>query len=264
MPTLRELQRRFAAALFDTASEQLSAEIRADGIDRLRIYRDQLRAVFARTLALEFPVIERLVGGDYFRKLALEFQDAHPSRAGNLHHIGAPLCAFLRAKFRGGDYDYLCDVAALEWALQECAVAPDVPALDPQALRSIAPANYAHLHFSLHPAARLVSSPYPVLDIWHANQTGLTANRIVDLASGETRVLVHRGTQGVGFHVLSSPEFAFLDALVEDFCLGTALDVALQGDTAFELGSTLRRFVALGAFTDATLRQLSGNALDNC
>ena len=262
MPTLRELQRRFAAALFDTASEQMNAEIRANGIDRLWIYRSQLRAVFARTLALEFPVIERLLGADYFRQLALEFQAAHPSRAGNLQHIGAPFSGFLRQRFCAGQYDYLPDVAALEWALQESLVAPDSPPLDPQALRSFAPSNYAHLNFALHPAVRLVSSSYPLLAIWNANQAGSTANRIIDLASGETRLLIHRGAQGVEFHILSAAEFALLDALAEDHCLGDALDIAAAVDTAFELGVTLRRLVALGAFTGATLRQSSENALD--
>jgi hypothetical protein len=262
VPTLRDLQRRFAAALFDTASEQMSAEVRANGIDRLAIYRGQLHAVFARTLALEFPVIERLVGGAYFRQLALQFQAAHPSRAGNLHHIGAPFPAFLRDRFRGGDYDYLNDVAALEWALQESAVAADAPPLDPQVLRSIAPAGYAQLHFALHPAARLVSSTYPVLAIWHANQAGSAARGTIDLASGQTRVLVHRGAQGVGFHVLSAPECALLGAFAENSCLGTALEAALKEDAAFDLGSTLRRFVVLGAFTDAALSQLTGTAFD--
>jgi hypothetical protein len=262
VPTLRDLQRRFAAALFDSTSPQMSAEVRANGIDRLAIYRGQLHAVFARALALEFPVVERLVGSAYFRQLALQFQAAHPSRAGNLHHIGAPFPAFLRNRFGGGDYDYLGDVAALEWALQESAVAADAPPLDPQVLRSIAPADYVRLHFALHPAARLVSSVYPVLDIWHANQADSAASGTIDLASGHTRVLVHRGAQGVGFHVLSAPECALMGALAQNYCLGAAVDAALKDDAAFDLGSTLRRFVVLGAFTNAALHELTGSAFD--
>jgi len=263
VPTLRDLQRRFAAALFDTASEQMSAEIRANGIDRLAIYRSQLHAVFARTLAIEFPVIERLVGRAYFRQLALQFQAAHPSRAGNLHHIGAPFAVFLRDRFRGGDYDYLSDVAALEWALQESAVAADAAPLDPQALRSIAPDDYSELHFALHPAARLVSSAYPVLEIWHANQAGQAASGAIDLASGQTHVLVHRGAHGVEFHVLSAPERALLGALAKNFCLGAAADAALKDDAAFDLGATLRRFILLGAFTDAAVQKPAGRAFDS-
>src|SRR3984957_19228850 len=126
MPTLRELQRRFAAAVFADDCDPVSADVRACGIDgraRLGIYRRQLQATFARTLALEFPVIERLVGGEYFQRLAREFQAVHPSRSGNLQHIGAPFAAFLRQRFGGGPYDYFADIAELEWAIEECSVA---------------------------------------------------------------------------------------------------------------------------------------------
>jgi len=262
VPTLRDLQRRFAAALFDDPRESLREEIRAAGIDsseRMGIYRQQLHAVFARTLALEFPVIERLVGKEYFRQLGREFQSAHPSRAGDLQHIGALFAAYLKSRFCGGTYDYLADVAALEWALQECMIAPAAPAFDRHALRSVDPADYAHLHLAMHPACRLVSSPYPLLDIWHANQPDAAATAIVDLAGGATRVLLQRRGQGVEFHLLSASEHALLDRLARDFCLGAAFEAALESDTAFDLGPALRRFVTLGALTNATAPQSSAN-----
>lgn len=263
MPTLRELQQRFAAALFDEAYEPISADVRAGGIGaraRIAIYRNQLHAGFARTLALEFPVIERLVGGDYFQRLGREFQAAHPSRAGNLHHIGAPFAAFLRERYCGGPYGYLADVAALEWALQESTVAPEAPAFDLRALARVDPADYAALHFRFHPACRLVSSRYPVLDIWRANQPESPASTIVDLASGATHVLVHRPAHVIEFHVLSASEIALLETLTQDCCLGAAFEAAQKSDTAFDLGAALRRFVALRALTSATVRQPSGNA----
>jgi hypothetical protein len=264
VPTLRELQRRFAAALFADAYEPLSADLRVSGSDgraRLGVYRNQLHAAFARTLALEFPVIERLVGGEYFQRLGREFQAVHPSRAGNLHHIGAPFAAFLKQRFSGGPYDYLPDVAELEWALQECTVAPEAPAFDLHALQSVDPANYADLHFEFHPACRLVRSRYPTLDIWRANQIGSTAAEIIDLASGETRVLAQRSAQGVVFHVLSAPEFAFLVKIARDFSLGAALAAAQRKDAAFDLGAALRRCVALNAVTAVKLHQISSNGM---
>ena len=260
MPTLRELQRRFAAALFADAYEPCSADIRAaggDGSARLDIYRNQLHAAFARTLALEFPAIERLVGVACFQGLAREFQAAHPSRSGNLHHIGKPFAAFLKQCFGGGPYDYLSDVAELEWALQECAVAPEAPAFDLEALQRIAPVDFADLHFEFHPACRLVGSRYPTLDIWRANQSGAAATETIDLASGATRVLTQRGAQAVMFHVLSAPEFVFLKALSQDSSLGAALQAVHESDPAFDPGPALRRCVALHAVTGARLSQIS-------
>jgi hypothetical protein len=257
VPTLRELQRRFAAALFADASEPLGVAIRPAGVDggaRIDIYRDQLHAVFAHSLALEYPVIERLVGSQYFQRLAFEFQTAHPSRAGDLQHIGAPFAAFLQERYPSSPYGYLADVAALEWALQESMVAPAAQVFDLHALRGVDPADYAQLLFEFHPACRLVSSPYPVLDIWHANQPGRAAGETIDLASGMTRVLVHRAAGGVEFHDLSAPEFALLETLARNSCLDIALQAAQQIDAAFDLGAALRRVVALGAVTGALLQ----------
>jgi uncharacterized protein len=261
VPSLHELQRRFAAALFDNARAPISADIRPCGISaraRLEIYRTQLHATFLRTLALEFPVIERLVGSDCFKRLAREFQIGHPSRSGDLHHIGAPFAAFLAERFGGGRYNFLSHVAALEWAYQESMIAPAAAALDLEALRAIDPADYGQLHFELHPACRLFSSEYPVLDIWHANRPGGAAIQMINLANGATHALLHRPAQEVQFHLLSVAHAALLEALGRNLTLAEAFDAAHIVDPEFELGAPLRHFVALGVLTQATLRAQRG------
>jgi hypothetical protein len=262
VPTLREVQRRFAAAVIGDDCEPVSAEVRACGTDaraKLRIYRRQWHATFARTLGLQFPVIERLVGGEYFERLSREFQTLHPSRSGDLQHIGAPFAAFLKQRFSGGPYEYFADVAELEWAIEESSIAPEAPAFDLQALSRVDPAHYTDLLFEFHPACRLVSSQYPVLDIWRANQSVCTAERIIALGSGATRVLVQRSGEAIMFHALSAPEFAFLAKLCQDCCLGTALETAHGVDAAFDSGAALRRCVALHALTAAKLPQIVSN-----
>ena len=256
MPTLHDLQRRFVAALYDPAPGALGADVRDDGIDTdllLGIYRNHLHASFLKALALEYPVIERLVGSEYFRRLALDFQAAHPSRAGNMQHIGAPFADFLRQRFGAGRYEYFADVARLEWACQEAQTAADAAAFDPAALRGITAADYARLCFELHPACRLIDSPYPVLNIWRANQPGADTGAAIDLASGPARVLVHRSGQTVALQILSSSEYALLAALARGLHLRTAVDEAHRSDAAFDLGPALRRFVELAALTRVTL-----------
>ncbi|HEY5019727.1 MAG TPA: DNA-binding domain-containing protein [Steroidobacteraceae bacterium] len=263
MPSLHELQRRFAATLFDDASAPVSAAIRSHGIDPgagLEIYRRQLHATFRRALALEFPVIERLVGSDCFARLAREFQAAQPSRSGDLQHIGAPFAAFLRDRYQASQYQYLAAVAALEWAYQESLCAAAAPAFDLGALREVDPADYAQLRFKFHPACRLFSSAYPVLDIWRANQPNAAAADLIDLASGATRVLLLRPADVVQFRPLNAAQFTWLAALARDLTLAEALEDAQSAYAAFDLGSTLREFVALGVLNAATLPPRSGNA----
>jgi hypothetical protein len=256
VPRLHELQRRIAAALFEDAAADLSADICADGIDavaRLGIYRTQLHATFLRTLRLEYPVIARLVGSGYFNRLGLEFHVAHPSRSGDLQHIGAPFAAFLRQRFHGGPYAYLAHVAAFEWAYQESLLAAEAPGFDRATMQRIHPADFSRLHCALHPACRLFSSEYPVLDIWHANQTDSDALEFIDLASGATCVLLQRRAHGVQLHRLSAAQFALLTALARHLSLGAALDAAHNSAPAFDLAIALPYFVALGVITEVGL-----------
>ena len=248
MPGLRELQLRFADALFEGADAAVQAEIVADGVsaaERIDIYRNNLREGFIQSLSLGFPVIERLVGTEYFRQLALDFLRARPSRAGNLHHIGRPFPQFLRERFAESEYAYLPDVAALEWACEEALVAPDAAPLSADDLREIDPSSYESLRFALHPACALVRSAYPIVRIWHANQPDMSADETIDLRDGADRVLVMRAPKGVQFHELPAGDFAALDAFARGLTLGAALEAAQAIDPEFDLGTALRRFLNL-------------------
>jgi hypothetical protein len=244
---LRELQTRFADALFDGADEAVQSEIVADGVsaaERIDIYRNNLREGFRKALAIGFPVIEKLVGAEYFSQLALDFLNAHPSRAGNLHYIGAPFAVFLRARFAETDYAYLADVAALEWACEEALVAPDAAPISADDLRDIDPARYETLRFDLHPACALVQSAYPIVRIWRVNQSG-AADELIDLAEGGDNVLVARAARGIELHQLAAGDFAALQTLARGLTLGEALEAAQAADPSFDLGAALRRFLSL-------------------
>jgi hypothetical protein len=255
VPSLLELQQRVCAALFDAAVEPAALLIRDDGIagaERLAIYRNNLREGFRKTLALEFPVIERLVGDAYFRQLALEFQARHPSRSGDLHHVGAPFASYLTQRFADTKYAYLVDLARLEWAREQALVAADAPPLGPGRLRVFDPESYGALQCTLHPACALVSSAYPILRIWQMHQPGAQLQNI-DPSSGGENVLVHRGRDGSELHLLSPACFAWLEALDGGAPLGKALDSALLIDGDFDLGAALARMFALGVFVDVRL-----------
>jgi hypothetical protein len=249
---LRELQMRFADALFGGDADAVSSQIEPNGVEptaRLDIYRNNLREGFTKALAIGFPVIERLVGADYFRQLALDFLNAHPSRAGNLHHIGRPFPQYLRGRFADTEYAYLGDVAALEWAHEEAILAADEEPVAASALAGIEPARYAELRFRLHPACGLVSSRFPIVRIWRANQPESDAGETIDLDSGGNDVLVRRTSECIEFHCIPRADFAALEAFASGEPLGAALDAALVVDAAFDLGAALRRFLALNIIT---------------
>jgi hypothetical protein len=252
--SLRELQQRFAAGLLQPAAEAATAWIRADGIEpsaRLAIYRNNLHAGFIKTLGLEFPVIRRLVGEDYFRQLSLAFLGRHPSRSGDLHHVGMAFAGFLGERFAETEYLYLADVARLEWACQECLVAEDSEPLDPQTLRAIPADAYGGLRFTLRPACRLVHSAFPVMRIWEGNQADAADVKIIDLRSGPDYLVVMRSSR-VELCRVPGADFHLLTAFSRGHTLDGALEAALASDPQFDLGVALRRCIGLGVLAQVT------------
>ena len=56
----------------------------------------------------------RLAGHDWFRQTGTAYLKLHPSRSGNLHHVGERFASFLEATLGDGAYAYFVDVARLD------------------------------------------------------------------------------------------------------------------------------------------------------
>jgi hypothetical protein len=253
MLALRELQMCFAAALLDGAVDTARSHVVSDGVDageRLDIYRNNVVEGYIKALAIGFPVIERLVGTEYFRQLAIAFWRAHPSRAGDLHHIGRPFADFLHARFDTTEYAYLPDVAALEWAYQEAQLAADAQPITAEVFRDVPAEQVDSLRFVMHPAAALIRSDYPIVRIWLANQPGAEEGEPIDLRSGPDHVLVRRGSADIEYVRLSAAEFVAFASLSRGDALLTALEAALSEDPSFDLGVALARAIQLGLFVE--------------
>ena len=253
MLSLPELQSRFAQAIRgdDSDAAEIAGQIvassgRIAAADRVAVYRNNWREGFRKALAAGFPVIARLVGADYFRQLALEFLAAHPSRSGDLENIGAPYPAFLEHRFAHTEFAYLADVAALEWACQQVLLAADHPAATADTLRSIERGACAELRFRLHPAARLLSSPFPISRIWLSNQPQ-AAPETIDLRSGAEQLLVRYAPTGLELHRLRPGEYALAQFLATGTGLAEALGRAQDQVPDADLAAALHRLFACGA-----------------
>ena len=252
MLSLRELQQRFVGGLLSEDCAAILPWIGGHGLpaaERLGVYRGNCREGFLAALAAGYPVLKRLTGDDYFRQLVRDYQQEFPSPSGNLFHAGTRLPSFLEQRFGGTEFDYFSHVARLEWACQEVVVAVDHGSLDLARLAGVSPADYARLRFELDPAARLVSSIYPVVRIWEAHQDERDPEPI-DIAAGGEQALVQRRGAGVSMYRLPPAEYACLAALRGARTLGAAVEEAVARDTDFDLRAALRRWAQLGFIVD--------------
>lgn len=216
MASLRELQRSFATALHDPA-----ADCAVHPATRLSIYRNTVHSNFLKALEAIFPVLRRRVGDDFFAQLAHHYRERFPSRSGDLHWVGRDFPEFLAAHLAGGDYAWLADLARLEWARQDSAVAVVGPAVGPDVLATVDPAQLEHVRFMLQPSLRLVESPFPVFSVWLANQEENAPP--VDQSWGSESGMTLARADGVEVARLGPDLFSYLSALAAGASLGEAM-----------------------------------------
>ena len=150
---------------------------------------------------------------------------SHTSLAGDLHEVGRCFAGFLETYLAGGPYEWLADLAALEWAVAEAGVAADAAAAPASSLAALEPEAVAQTRLRLAPSLQRVSARVPVLAVWQANQPGEDRSAI-DLGAGPQFVLVHRTADGVQLRDLLAGEFAFVDAIACGATLEAALDAS--------------------------------------
>lgn len=249
MPSLRELQAAFVDAVF-ADGEAVRHALTPDCEPRFEVYRNNTFANYTAALRAVYPVIERLVGAEFFAHAARRYVRNTPSTSGDLHRFGADFSEFLAALPACGELVYLPDTARLEWLMHEAFHAADHAPLDLGRLAAVAPDRYDALTFCLHPACRLLTSPYPVHRIWQVNQADVADTATVDLAQGGVHLLVARPVAGVELDLLAAAEFAALATLARGETLGVALEQAARVDAGFDAARFLRRRVAARTLVD--------------
>jgi len=253
MSMLNEDLSNFARCI--VRGEEPSSRINADyrnysNETAIEVYRNNYRGNLHDTLTLVYPVMEQLVGKDFFRFMTRNFINQHQSRGGNLHHYGEEMASFIAAFEPAKELTYLSDVATLEWACHSAYFADDQATLNLGKLAQIAPEQYAELILYVHPACQVVFSRYPVAAIWHAHQPGAPGDFHIDLDSGPCNALVSRKEDIVSIVELSEADSAWLRSIQTGSTLGNATNTTLELYSDFDLKSTLHKLLQLDVLVE--------------
>jgi uncharacterized protein (UPF0276 family) len=214
--------------------------------ERLGIYRGNLFANWTKGLAAAYPVVQQLLGDDFFGGLARAYGKAYPSQDPDLNRFGERFAEFLAGFEHVAEYPYLPDMARLEWALHQSFYAPDAPALDPAALAGMPPEQVEAITLPLRPSSSLLSSEWSVAKLWLAHQPGGPA--FPEQMAEESFALVVRPQWQPQLVELSPAAFVALSSCARGETFGAALDAAFAVDGDFDVASQLRQWLALGVF----------------
>ncbi len=231
-------QGAFAAALLDPATPAPPGLVRPDGRPagrRFDIYRNNVVVALVEALGEAFPVVQAIVGEEFFEAMAGVYVRAHPPSSPRMMFYGESFAPFLESFPPAAGLPYLPDVARLEYALRLAYHAANEPAADPAVLGGLDPAALAQARLSLQAACHILRSAHPVHAIWRYNATGDKS----PVQSTAEDVLVSRPDDRVFVQLLPPGGAAFLLALRAGEPLGHAAEQAAADAPAFDLGANL-------------------------
>ncbi len=252
----------FAAALLDP-QRPIPTGLRVwNGSDpsvRLAVHRNNVAGSLVDALADTFPVVEQLVGSEFFRAMALPFVRQAPPRSRVLAHYGQAFPAFIADFEPAQGLPYLADVARLEVARVAAYHAADADSVS-DAMVSLALAcgdRMGELQLVLHPSVATLVSPYAVVSLWAAHQTAgdETGNNnnndnigLVNVDDPESALILRLGLDVL---VLRAPAGAitFVNAVRSGLNLGDAAARAVAASPHFDLTATLSQLLTHGALT---------------
>lgn len=254
MNSLLETQRAFSHYVLRELGQAIAAKgVIGNGLEatqRLAIYRNNTQLGLIEALRDGYPVVNKLVGIEFFNCLARNYLRRHPPKPGCLLFFGGDFADFI-AEFQAAEgLPYLPDVARLEWSWHKAFHEADASALDGAVLARVDPDTYDKLGFTLHPSTRFLTSNFPVLKIWQTNQENYVGDDRISLDEGGCHLLVYRPELEVNILSLSPSEYLFLSLLDLKLTLSQAIEQVLMKEPHFDVQAILQRGLLSGIFTD--------------
>lgn len=215
---------------------------------RYNVYRNNVTVSLIDALAAIYPAVQRITGVDFFRAMARFHVRAKPPTSPLLFDYGRDFPAFIARYEHAQAMPWLADVARVERAWLDAYHAADATPLAAETLGAVPPERLADVVFIVHPATRIVSSPFSVATIFAANR-GEAAQGRID-ASAPEDALITRPDLDVVVRRLPPGGAVFLGGLMAGQSLGEAAAAALLAAPSFDISLGVAGMIEAGAFSD--------------
>jgi hypothetical protein len=243
MPGSIDVQAEFAGALLSVARQApacLKGAAQGRAERRFAVYRNTVTMGLIEALQARFPVVERLVGEEFFRAMARAYVALEPPSSPLLFRYGDGFPTFIGRFTPAAPLPYLADVARLEYARGVAFHAADRDPLPTASFAALDNGHLADFAVTLHPSVGIVTSPFPILSIWLANQ----AETVPSLRHrGAESALVSRPYFEVETRRLQPGTDAFLLALSVGSTIGAAVAAGAEASTEFSAAEALATLI---------------------
>ncbi len=243
-PSLLEVQRWMKAKILPTertgaslGEVPLNPQGGAPGAERLSVYSGGYLARIEEALEEAYPAVRHVTGRLGFGGIARSYAARHGSINFDLSKAGRHLPEFLKDYSLTQELPFLPDLARLEWKVAEAFHSFDQPPAGFAQLAAVPAEQWEGVRIRFQPSVSVVSSAWPVLDIWEAREKPVQEIRI-QLEGRPQKALVYRKQWEVRGEVIDDPQAAALEALMSGKTLGQFSDqLAQEGEGEPMLGA---------------------------
>ena len=232
----------FAPALLNAESNVPAGIVDPQGRPagrRFDVYRNNVVHSLSEALAAAYPVIQKLVGEEFFKAMANVFVRQFPPTSPMMFQFAPEFPLFLERFPPVAHLPYLPDVARLERARRQSFNAADANSIDGAVLAVASPEQLMSARLTLHPSMRVVISKFPIFTIWENNNSDVQKA----LPKGGQDVLVCRPKDRLKMQILPKGGADFLRAIFEDQSLESAAEAG-QKSVGFDLTANISGLLA--------------------
>ncbi|MGH7197193.1 MAG: MNIO family bufferin maturase [Candidatus Omnitrophota bacterium] len=194
----------------------------AVGEERMSVYADGYPLRVRESLAEVFDAVHHVLGDERFKEVSFAYADKFGAEDYNLNYAGRHFAEYLADSAFRKNFPFLADLAKLEWLIWEAFHAFDGPPLSPERIAGIPLEEWEGARIRFQPSVQLVSSVWPVLDVWRARKDDPGKVKIDGTQS--QRVLVGRSGLEVRCEPLKENQYRLLEALLAGKSLGEACE----------------------------------------
>jgi hypothetical protein len=237
---VRPSQRAFGKALLDP-DQPVPADIQVwDGSDparRFAVYRNNVVSSLVDALAATFPVVQELVGEEFFRAMSAVYVRSNPPGLPVLASYGHSFADFVEEFEPARNVPYLADVARLEYARMASFHSADAVALREVDSDLAGLGDVGQLVFQVHPSVRVLAFTHSAVSVWAAhNGFGRLEEVEVDVPEF---ALVSRVDFEVEVVRLQLGAAALIQELIAGEPLGAAVEFGREVDSAVDIAAAL-------------------------
>lgn len=255
---LATFESSFAKALLDVEQPiplGINAPAAAVPTRRFAVHRNNIVVGLVKVLKGRFPVVEKIVGDEFFKVMAHAFIVEHPPRSPLLAVYGDDFAGFIAGFSPACQLTYLADVAQIEAARTRAYRAADAAPVDPGRFAALDARAIDAIRFEMHPSVEIIRSSHPIVTIWAMHSGEQTLAPIEHWRREDA--LVARPYLDVEIRSLPPGGAAFLLALASGRPLGEAAQDAFADGPDFDLASNVAGLIGWGVVKGISIPELT-------